>query len=634
MCGIAGFWTAGGTHRDGATVLRSMTGAIHTRGPDAEGQWIDPETGIALGHRRLSVLELSPAGAQPMASPSGRFVLVFNGEIYNHLALRGDLEAAGAAPAFRGTSDTETLLAAFECWGIAETLVRSTGMFAFACWDKREQVLHLARDRMGEKPLYYGWQGSGPDRALLFGSELKALERHPSFEWRIDRESVATYFARLCVPGSRSIWSGISKVEPGTVLRIGADGQQRSEAYWRLHDVAQAGIADRVEDRNAGIDLIQDRLSGAVRGQLISDVPLGAFLSGGVDSSLIVALMQEASPTSARTFSIGFEEAAFNEADHARAVAEHLGTDHHELVVTAEHARSVIPSLPDIYDEPFADSSQIPTYLVAKLAREQVTVALSGDGADELFGGYTRYANALKAWKRVQVVPGALRGAALGLQKILPARLARTTAVAGAPDVVQFYARMTDHALGRLADRSADSGVAALHGATSVERLMAFDQVGYLPDDILVKVDRAAMAVSLETRAPFLDAGVVAASWRLASDLKQRHDESGTTGKWVLRQLLDRYVPRSIIERPKQGFGVPIGTWLRGPLREWAEDLLDRRRLQRTGFVDPARAAALWTAHKASQADHAEALWAILMLESWYDARVNSPTRSVSRCAA
>ncbi|MCT2557789.1 asparagine synthase (glutamine-hydrolyzing) [Tsuneonella sp. YG55] len=633
MCGLTGFWAPDARREEDSAILHQMVAAIRSRGPDAKGIWTDPVAGIALGHRRLSVLELSDAGAQPMISSSGRFALVFNGEIYNHLNLRERMN--GGSSDFRGHSDTETLLAGFERWGLTETLARSTGMFALACWDRWDRALYLARDRMGEKPLYYGWQGVDADRALLFGSELKAIVRHPAFEARIDRASVTAYFARLCVPSLRSIWAGINKVAPGTVLRIGENGESRSETYWDLGDVIAEGVANRVENPREAIELVHDRLAAAVRSQLISDVPLGAFLSGGIDSSLIVALMQQASGGTARTFSIGFEEAAFNEADHARAVAEHLQTDHRELVVTAEDARAVIPDLPRIYDEPFADSSQVPTFLVSQFARGHVTVALSGDGADELFGGYTRYASALAAWRRIEVIPAALRQPWQALAQAMPAWLDRAMAIAGAPNIANFYGRMTDQALGRLATRPGD-GVALDHpGLSPVEHLMAQDQLGYLPDDVLVKVDRAAMAVSLETRVPFLDAQVVAASWRLASNLKHRPTDGGFVGKWVLRQILDLYVPRAIIERPKQGFGVPIAAWLRGPLREWADDLLAEDALRRSGLVDAARVATLWKRHRSGRADHAELLWAVLMLEAWVDQRDDVGTGlGDARCVA
>ena len=622
MCGIAGFWSPMGFPTDRAGVLlRTMTDQIRSRGPDSSGSWLDADAGIALGHRRLSILELSPAGDQPMISESGRYVLILNGEIYNHLALRENLGDGGP---YRGHSDTETLLRAFDAWGIERALAQAVGMFALACWDRGDRALVLARDRMGEKPLYYGWQGAGEARSLLFGSELKAMTCHPAFEGRIDRSSVAGYLERLCVPGSASIWQGIGKVPAGSVVRVGpgfAEGP--ATAYWSLADAIARAKSDPVSGPEEGLELVHDRLAEAVRGQLLSDVPLGAFLSGGIDSSLIVALMQEVNGGRSKTFSIGFEEAAYNEADHARAVAAHLGTDHHELVVSPARAQEVIPRLARIYDEPFADSSQIPTFLVSQMARHHVTVALSGDGADELFGGYTRYTKVLRAWDRVSAVPAPIRSLGNSLTgmvgTLLPSRVARAGAIAGTDNLIDFYRDFTNH--GPLkSDRGASGGLPfSVAGLSSAEQLMATDQVGYLPDDILVKVDRAAMAVSLEARAPYLDHRVVEASWRLPSSFKRR-DENGTTiGKWPLRRLLDRYVPRALIERPKQGFGIPIGDWLRGPLRSWADDLLARDSLARMDLVDAQAASATWRAHRSGRADHAEQIWTLAMLSAWHD---------------
>ncbi len=619
MCGLAGFWYPAGTDANAASqVLTAMTDRIRHRGPDSNGHWIDADAGIALGHRRLTILELSPAGAQPMASDSGRYILVFNGEIYNHLALRERLPGS----TYRGHSDTETLVRAFDAWGIEEALRQATGMFSLACWDRKDRALFLARDRIGEKPLHYGWQGEGQQRALLFGSELKALTRHPAFEARIDPKAVQEYFERLCVPGGSSIWRGIRKVTPGNVVRFDANNRDgRESAYWSLAEIQDAGRRDQVSDPDAALDLVHDRLAEAVRGQLLSDVPLGAFLSGGVDSSLIVALMQAVSGGTSKTFTIGFEDAGFNESDHARAVASHLGTDHHELLVSSHSAQQVIPRLPQIYDEPFADSSQIPTFLVSEMAREKVTVALSGDGADELFGGYTRYSRALQAWNRAKAVPPLLRRAGASLATIagpiLPDKAARIGALAAADDVVEFYRRFTDHSPFAGRGRSARPGTCMREG-TLADQLMASDQLGYLPDDILVKVDRASMAVSLETRAPFLDHRVVAASWQLPADLKRYPGPGGPVGKWPLRQLLDRYVPRSLIERPKQGFAVPVGHWLRGPLRDWADDLLSTDRLAAMGLVDVVQASALWSAHRSGRAERGEQVWALAMLSAWY----------------
>lgn len=597
-----------------------MTDQIRARGPDSSGSWVDGEAGLALGHRRLSILELSSAGSQPMSSASGRYVLVYNGEIYNHLRIRDQLPKHQP---YRGHSDTETLLRAFEAWGIEEALRQAGGMFALACWDRRDRVLTLARDRMGEKPLYYGWQGAGVARSLLFGSELKAITCHPAFERKIDQTAVAGYLERLCVPSTASIWQGIGKVPPGCVVRFGPDDAEgKMTSFWSVADAIASGKRDPVANPDEALQLVHDRLADAVRDQVLSDVPLGAFLSGGIDSSLIVALMQRSSNARCKTFSIGFEEAAYNEAVHARAVAAHLGTSHTELVVSAARAQEVIPCLPRIYDEPFADSSQIPTFLVSKMASSHVKVALSGDGADELFGGYTRYAKALRAWDRIRAVPAPIRrlgGRLVGsVAPIVPRRLAWAASIANARDLIEFYRGFTNHMPGH--NRSQPSGGPfAAARLSPAEQLMASDQVGYLPDDILVKVDRAAMAVSLEVRAPYLDHRVVEASWQLECSIKRRHEQGVTVGKWPLRRLLDRYVPPALTERPKQGFGIPVGEWMRGPLRAWADDLLAPDRIARIGLVDPRSVSATWRAHRSGAADHTEQVWAHAMLSAWYD---------------
>lgn len=620
MCGLAGFWSpAGFSALEAKALLARMTDRIQSRGPDSSGSWTDPDMGIALGHRRLSILELSPAGSQPMSSNSGRYVLVFNGEIYNHLEIRAGLPEGDP---YRGHADTETLLRAFDALGIEAALKRVVGMFALACWDRKDRTLILARDRMGEKPLYYGWQGTGTSRSLLFGSELKAITCHPAFERRIDRASVSAYLERLCVPGDRCIWQGVRKILPGTLARFRA-GSENGEtiSYWSIPQTIDAGKRDLIEDPKEALALVHDRLAEAVRGQLLSDVPLGAFLSGGVDSSLIVALMQVVGNGRSRTFSIGFEEEAFNEADHARAVAAHLATDHTELIVSAAHAQEAIPHLAHIYDEPFADSSQIPTFLVSRLARQHVTVALSGDGADELFGGYTRYGKALNAWQRLDRLPPTIRrltGAlAAPMAPLLPRKLARGAAMARSQNVVEFYHDFTNHDLqpARMPSRGRTLVGQALSPA---EQLMAADQMGYLPDDILVKVDRAAMAVSLEVRAPYLDHRVVEASWQLACTIKRREENGAPVGKWPLRRLLDRYVPPQLTERPKHGFGIPVGAWLRGPLRDWADDLLATGRVANMALVDSRAVTATWQAHRSGRADLTEQVWALVMLAAWH----------------
>jgi asparagine synthase (glutamine-hydrolysing) len=647
MCGIAGF--IGGRFDHGGqgarAVLGRMTGAIAYRGPDSAGAWLEPEHKVALGHRRLAILDLSPAGEQPMTSPGGRFVVVYNGEIYNHLELRERLSGP-----WRGHSDTETLLAAIEAWGVEETLKQCAGMFALALWDRQERMLILARDRLGEKPLYYGWQGRGADSAFLFGSELKALARHPAFRREIDRQALSLFTRFNYVPAPHSIYAGIAKLPPGTFLTLRAgETSPVITAYWSAAEVAASGAEAPLDiGPEEATDELERVLSKAVSQQMISDVPLGAFLSGGVDSSTIVALMQAQSPRPVKSFSIGFEEKAYNEAEHAGAVARHLGTDHHELYVRPEDALAVIPSLPAIYDEPFADASQVPTLLVSRLARRQVTVALSGDGGDELFAGYNRYHLAARNWGRISRVPRPLRrAAAKGLEALSPEQwnkvagalapvLPASLRLAGPGEKVHKAARgiasgSAEELYQGLVSSWRDPGeiviggsepatlgpdvLARLGGLGTCERMMALDMLTYLPDDILAKVDRAAMSVSLETRVPLLDHRVVEFAWQLPLDLKLRGGES----KWVLRELLYRHVPRSLIERPKMGFGIPIGSWLRGSLKSWAEALISERRLAGEGYFRPEPIRAAWDAHQSGRSNMQYQLWAILMFQSWLE---------------
>lgn len=662
MCGIAGFLGGGfsGGAQGARALLGRMTGAIAHRGPDSAGAWVDTEHRVALGHRRLAILDLSPAGEQPMSSPSGRFVTVYNGEIYNHLELRGRLPGP-----WRGHSDTETLLAAIEAWGIEKALTLCAGMFALALWDRQERMLILARDRLGEKPLYYGWQGEGAGAAFLFGSELKAIANHPAFRGEIDRRALSLFTRFNYVPAPHSIYTGIAKLPPGAflTLRVG-EREPAIVAYWSAAEVAASGAAAPLDiGPEEATDALEATLSKAVAQQMISDVPLGAFLSGGVDSSTVVALMQAQSSRPVKSFSIGFSEPAYNEAEHAAAVARHLGTDHNELYVRPEDALAAIPALPSIYDEPFADASQVPTLLVSRLARRQVTVALSGDGGDELFGGYNRYRLAAQNWRRISRVPRPVRGAvAKGLAALSPERWNR---IAGAvapllPGSAQLAipGEKLHKAAGVLASGSVDelyqglvsswrdpaalvvggaepptlaaAAAARLAGLSDTERMMALDMLTYLPDDILAKVDRAAMSVSLETRVPLLDHRVVELAWRLPLDLKLRGGES----KWVLRQLLYRHVPRALIERPKMGFGVPIDAWLRGPLKGWAEALLDAARLRREGYFRPEPIRRAWDAHQSGQANMQYHLWAILMFQAWIESRPalggELPLRSVA----
>jgi asparagine synthase (glutamine-hydrolysing) len=648
MCGIAGFvggnWPSRG---EVAAVLTGMACGIRHRGPDHSDIWIDEAARVGLAHTRLSILDLSPAGNQPMQSPSGRYVVVYNGEIYNHQAIRDELGATAAA--WRGHSDTETLLAAIDRWGVRKALDRATGMFAFALWDRAERTLTLARDRIGEKPLYYGRQEAGGP--FLFGSELKALAAHPRFTPDIDRNSLTLLLRYNYIPSPHSIYRGIAKLPAGTFLTLHEGAAEPVvERYWSGAAVAERGAEDplRLSDDEA-IDALEQRLEAAIGRQMIADVPLGAFLSGGVDSSAVVALMQKLSRRPVKTFTIGFHEASFNEAGHAKAVARHLGTDHSELYVTAAEAREVIPELPTIYDEPFADASQIPTYLVSALARQHVKVSLSGDGGDELFGGYNRYLLTSQLWGKISAVPKPLRAAAARVLTSVPPsawtsfgdkaggllpKIARVTRLGdkvhkGAPllhsdSVADLYAGMISGwrdpaavVIGAMEPPSQATGLTpALEGLDAIERMIALDLLGYLPDDILVKVDRAAMAVSLETRVPFLDHHVVEFAWRLPLDLKIRRGET----KWILRQLLYRHVPKALIERPKMGFGVPIGDLLRGPLRDWAEALLDEQRLRSEGYFRPEPIRRMWQTHLSGAMDEQYRLWGVLMFQSWLEA--------------
>lgn len=657
MCGLTGLLDVTGTPDETLSgIVQAMTDKLHHRGPDSGAIWV--EKGLGLGHRRLAIIDLTEAGAQPMLSASGRYALAYNGEIYNHLDLRTDLEAAGAAPVWRGHSDTETLLAAIEHWGLDESLRRTAGMFAIALWDRRDRRLMLARDRMGEKPLYWGWAG----RALVFGSELKALRRHPGFRPDLSPEAVALFLRFSHIPAPHSIHPGIYKLEPGCILDLAGDppaspptaplrpgqtlGALSIRRWFALNEMIDAGRADPFRSEPEALDALEATLSHAVRRQMISDVPLGALLSGGIDSSLIVALMQKASSRPIHSFSIGFEDPAFDESQHARAVARHLGTQHSELIVTDRDAREVIPSLPTLYDEPFADSSQIPTHLVCRMARREVTVVLTGDAGDELFGGYNRYFWGPRIWKRLARLPRPMRAALGHAISALPVaawdRLGRlaspVVAIARPGDKAhKLAARLRDvntldelyfslisewpgHRIVRGLDHAPasvlDDPLPASLADDAVGRMMAQDMRGYLPDDILCKVDRASMAVALETRVPFLDPDVLALSARLPPAMKLRDGK----GKWALRQVLYRHVPPALIERPKAGFGIPVGDWIRGPLRPWAEDLLSPASLGRDGLLDPEPIRRAWAEHLSGQRDWTPRLWIILMLMSWRNA--------------
>jgi len=651
MCGLTGFLGGmpplGG--RSEPAVLKGMRDAIAHRGPDDAGLWHNEEQRIGLAHCRLSIVDLSAAGHQPMRSASGRYVIVFNGEIYNHSTLRMALESTCCAPAWRGHSDTETLLAGFDAWGIEDTVGRAIGMFAFAVWDANDRVLTLARDRIGEKPLYYGWQGRGNQAVFLFGSELKALCAHPAFDAAIDRTALSLQMRHNYIPAPFSIYEGIAKLPAGCLLTVSlAQREPKIWAYWSGMQAALSGAAHPFNgSKEQAVDALDALLKDAVRGQMMADVPLGAFLSGGIDSSTVVALMQAQSSRPVKTFSIGFHEEGYDEAQYAKAVARHLGTDHTELYVTARQAMAVIPRLPEIYDEPFSDPSQIPTFLVSQLARRHVAVSLSGDAGDELFCGYERYRMTASLWRKMAAGPLPLRRlAARGLTGISPQtwnRLAHTlervlprslrianfgdkihkgAGALEAGSVDALYQRLASHwhdpaslVIGGSNAPGAYADKAAAAALDPIARMMALDMLTYLPDDILLKVDRAAMNVSLETRVPFLDHRVVEFAWRLPQSLKLRDGQS----KWILRQVLYRYVPPALVERPKMGFGVPIGEWLRGPLRDWAETLLDESRLRSEGYFRPGPVRRKWSEHLSGQRNWAYYLWDVLMFQAWYE---------------
>lgn len=652
MCGIAGLLVPPGRQsleEHLRAQIRHMSTTLAHRGPDDSGEWVDGEAQIALGHRRLSILDLSPLGHQPMTSESGRFVIVYNGEVYNYRDLRRDLEKCGHA--FRSQSDTEVLLSGIEEWGVEETLKRSNGMFALGLWDRAERTLSLARDRLGQKPLYFGTTHAG----FVFASELKAIRSTPGFEAKIDQSALTEFFRHNYVPAPMSIYRGISKILPGTWLTVSAQDPKKQEggwsldgpkAYWSAESAAQNGLNDVFDgDEAEALDRLDTLLRDAVKMRLISDVPLGAFLSGGIDSTVITALMQAQSQRPVKTFSIGFTEESYNEAPHAKAVAEHLGTEHAELYVTPNEARNVIPELPRIYDEPFSDSSQIPTCLVSRFARQHVTVALSGDGGDEMFGGYARYQLARNLWQRIDRAPVAVRRVAVTGTQLIPDSLwdvsfgwltrSGTVGRAGRPrDKVRalrevldassadaLYARMISHWY--KPERLLAAGVVPASLKSEVDgvapvgdfphRMMLRDTEGYLPDDILVKVDRASMAVGLEARSPLLDHRVMEYAWQLPLTLRTG---SGNE-KRLLRELAYRYVPKDLLERPKMGFGVPVGDWIKGPLREWSESLLSENRLRREGLLDAKTVRRVWNEHLTGQGAWPYHLWDILMFQAW-----------------
>ena len=653
MCGIIGFVDLSlRTSSDKLqTIATSMAETLRHRGPDDMGTWVDERVGIALGHRRLSIVDLSMAGHQPMHSVCCRYVMVFNGEIYNYKEIRSELEKTNAFLSWMGHSDTEVMLAAISEWGLEAALKRFVGMFAFALCDRKKRVLYLVRDRLGEKPLYYGRMGD----VLLFGSELKALRAHPAWQGEISREALTLFMRYNYVPTPYSIYKGIYKLTPGTILSFEAEDQKLGHGenwsikpYWQARQIAEAGMADPFTGTDAdAITLLDRQLRNSVSAQMVADVPLGAFLSGGVDSSTVVALMQKQSSRPVKTFTIGFHEESYNEAGYAEAVAKHLGTDHNVLYVTPQEAMDVIPRLPAMYDEPFSDSSQIPTFLVSELARQHVAVSLSGDGGDELFAGYTRHFWSRNLWQKFGWMPRCLRGTISRLltlltpeqwdiffnkfRNLLPKtlkqsnpgyKLHKLSGVLSVASMEDMYYGLTSHWKSPFS--IVVGGYEPVNVTTDREQwanlddstllMMYLDLVSYLPDDILVKVDRAAMNIGLESRVPFLDHRVVELAWRIPLSMKIRNGQ----GKWILRQLLYKYVPQKLIERPKTGFGIPIDVWLRGPLRDWAEGLLAEERLKDEGFFNPAPIRKKWLEHLSGVRNWQYHLWDVLMFQAWF----------------
>jgi asparagine synthase (glutamine-hydrolysing) len=628
MCGITGFWDISREINNDKLpiVVQQMSNSLIHRGPDDQGHWVDTEKGIALGHRRLAIVDLSPLGHQPMMSVNERYIIVFNGEVYNFIELRQQLELLGHR--FRSHSDTEVMLASFTQWGVIDAVKRFNGMFAFALWDCVEEVLHLGRDRLGEKPLYYGWIG----KTFIFASELKALKTYPDFQPEINRNALALFLRLGYIPTPYSIYEGIYKLPPGTLLSWnGESTHSQPIPYWSFRVAAESGIVQPFTGTETeAIAELETLLLDAVKMRMIADVPLGAFLSGGIDSSTVVALMQATSSQSVKTFSIGFHEDAYNEAHYAKAVAQHLGCQHTEYYVTPQEALAVIPKLANLYDEPFSDASQIPTFLVSQLARKYVTVTLSGDGGDELFTGYERYFFGRDIWQKIGWIPQTMRHiSAKSLTTIMPTgtglgeKVHKFAEILALPQKEALYNRLISHwkQPETIVINSSEPATAIsdqkfwLNSLDFTQHMMYVDSLTYLPDDILTKVDRASMGVSLESRVPLLDHRVVEFAWRIPLSMKIR----SSRGKWLLRQVLYKYVPQNLIDRPKMGFGVPIDSWLREPLQDWAEALLDKNRLQTQGFFNPEPIRQKWTEHLSGNRNWHFYLWDVLMFQAWLE---------------
>lgn len=633
MCGITGFWDfkRSLTGKEMECLGDEMGQAIKSRGPDSSGVWSQEDIGLLFSHRRLAIQDLSPLGHQPMESPSGRFVIVYNGEVYNGPDLQKELSSKGYS--FRGHSDTEVMLAAFEEWGLEESLRKFIGMFAFALWDKQEKKLFLVRDRLGIKPLYWGWQKG----VLFFGSQIKSFYSHPAWTGTISKDALVSYFRFNYVPAPMSIYEDIEKLEPGHIVEISQDQSIQKKAYWSMEEMYKDGMERPYQGSfDEARDELEELLKDAIGKRMLSDVPLGAFLSGGVDSSTVAALMQAQSSRPIKTFSIGFNEAQFNEAQHAKQVAEHLGTEHHELYVTPKETQAVIPNLSEYYDEPFADSSQIPTYLVSQMAREHVTVALSGDGGDEFFAGYNRYLLGASVWKKVRYMPAFLRNSASKGLSIIPHSIWKKLEgleggravsnlshkaqklgdILGAENLGSYYEEAVS--FWRLPEKlvvcGSESSKEFYPAIQSTPTMQLADSTTYLPDDILTKVDRASMAVSLEARVPLIDHRVVEFAWRLPLEMKIHQGK----GKHILREVLYKYVPKELIERPKMGFGVPIDQWLRSDLKEWMMDLLSEDSLKQSGLINPEPILKRRDEHLSGKNNWCYSLWGVLMFQDWY----------------